>query len=185
MKAKVDFYQRLRERAAVIASTVISQQDFYKSAKCTDNQRQLLETMVGAALWYLPQSDDLWTKCISVSAVRAFVSCDKPSSVKLTKDHHYPRKVSAAELFALDWSAIEDSTEEVFNRYLDKYGQYNLVLPLENKQLVKYQRTNSFLSPGQSYDQAGIELVSIGLDQLKSLKKGDKVLAENLLARVD
>ena len=42
---------RLQERADVVARTVISQQAFYRSDQCSPNQRQLLETMVGAAIW--------------------------------------------------------------------------------------------------------------------------------------
>jgi len=55
----------LAERAEVVARTVISQQAFYQSELCTANQKQLLETMVGAAIWYFPQSDELWTGAIS------------------------------------------------------------------------------------------------------------------------
>ena len=49
------------DKAEVIARTVISQQPFYLSDECNDNHRQLLETMIGAAIWYLPQGMDLWT----------------------------------------------------------------------------------------------------------------------------
>lgn len=182
MASKVDFEQKLRERAAVIANTVISQQAFYSSSDCSHNQRQLLETMVGAALWYLPQSNKMWTGCISVGAVKEFIASDEPKSVKLTKDHHYPRKVSAAELFAVDWQHIDDPVTEVYDRYVEKYGQYNYVLPLENKQLVKYQKTGTFVSPQESYRQAGIKLAFLTEHQLKDLRTGDKSLASDLLA---
>lgn len=181
MRVKVDFEQKLRERAAVIANTVISQQAFYSSPDCSYNQKQLLETMVGAALWYLPQSNKMWTGCISIGAVKEFVNSSKPKSVKLTKDHHYPRKVSAAELFSLDWKEIEDPVAEVYNRYVERYGQYNYVLPLENKQLVKYQKTNTFTSPEESYRQAGIELVSLTTEQLWDLRTGNRSLAAELI----
>ena len=88
---------RLLERADVVARTVMSQQAFYQSHQCSPNQRQLLETMVGAAIWYFPQNDELWTGMISVDALKAFVH-GGIKAVKLTKDHHYPRKVAASEL---------------------------------------------------------------------------------------
>ena len=91
--------QQLLDRAEVLARTVISQQSFYQSPDCSDKQRQLLETMVGAAIWYLPQGEDLWTGCISLQALSQLANADKPKSVKLTKDHHFPRKVAAAELW--------------------------------------------------------------------------------------
>ena len=58
------------DKAEVIARTVMSQQSFYKSIDCNENHRQLLETMVGAAIWYLPQGKELWTGDISVEAIK-------------------------------------------------------------------------------------------------------------------
>ena len=52
---------KILDKAEVIARTVMSQQPFYKSIDCNENHRQLLETMVGAAIWYLPQGKELWT----------------------------------------------------------------------------------------------------------------------------
>ena len=173
---------RLKERADVVARTVLSQLEFYQSEQCTANQRQLLETMVGAAIWYLPQSDELWTGGISVEALQALAASSQPKKVKLTKDHRYPRKVAAAELFALNWSAIDDPSEEVLNRYLGCYGQYNLVLPDENKRLVKYQKTQSFVSPEQAYQQAGIQLKQLSRPLLKAIQAGETELAELVLS---
>ena len=173
---------RLQERADVVARTVISQQAFYRSDQCSPNQRQLLETMVGAAIWYFPQSDELWTGMISVDALKAFVGTAGSKAVKLTKDHHYPRKVAASELFALDWSLIDDPAAEVLQRYLNRYGRFNYVLPEENKRLVKYQKTRTFVSPEHSYASAGIELIRLSLPLLKEIQSGDVQLALMLLA---
>ena len=169
---------RLAERADVVARTVISQQPFYRSELCRPNQRQLLETMIGAAIWYFPQSDDLWTGCLSIEALRALAESTSPKTVKLTKDHHYPRKVAAAELFAMDWSAVTDPAAEVLERYLQAYGQFNYVLPEENKRLVKYQKTHSFVSPEQAYQQAGIDLHRLSRPLLKAILAGDQELAQ-------
>ena len=46
---------KILDKAEVIARTVMSQQSFYLSKDCNENHRQLLETMIGAAIWYLPQ----------------------------------------------------------------------------------------------------------------------------------
>ena len=173
---------RLLERADVVARSVMSQQAFYRSDQCSANQRQLLKTMVGAAIWYFPQSDELWTGMISVDALRAFVSAAEPKVVKLTKDHHYPRKVAASELLALDWSLIDSPADEVLQRYLSRYGRFNYVLPEENKRLVKYQKTRTFVSPEHSYASAGIELIRLSLPLLKEIQSGDVQLALMLLA---
>jgi hypothetical protein len=168
---------RLAERADVVARTVISQQPFYRSELCSPNQRQLLETMIGAAIWYFPQSDDLWTGCISIEALRALAESSSPKTVKLTKDHHYPRKVAAAELFAMDWSVVADPAAALLERYLHAYGQFNYVLPEENKRLVKFQKTHSFVLPDHAYRQAGIELWSLSRPLLKAIQAGERELA--------
>jgi hypothetical protein len=174
--------RRLLERSEVVARTVISQQPFYASAACTANQRQLLETMVGAALWYLPQSDDLWTGCLSTGALQALAAAPQPKAVKLTKDHHYPRKVAAAELFAIQWQQLPDPAQEVCSRYLQVYGRFNYVLPEENKRLVKYQKTHAFVSPEQAYQQAGIDLHQLSRPLLKAILAGEHELAELALS---
>ena len=54
-KTDFDLNTKILDKAEVIARTVMSQQSFYFSKDCNRNHRQLLETMVGAAIWYLPQ----------------------------------------------------------------------------------------------------------------------------------
>ena len=174
--------RRLLERAEVVARTVISQQPFYASAACTANQRQLLETMVGAALWYLPQSEDLWTGFLSSAALQALAAAPEPKAVKLTKDHHYPRKVAAAELFAIDWQQLPDAAHEACSRYLQVYGRFNYVLPEENKRLVKYQKTHSFVSPEMAYQQAGIGLHRLSRPLPKAILAGDQEFAQPALS---
>ena len=173
---------RLLERADVVARTVLSQQAFYLSDQCSPNQRQLLETMVGAAIWYFPQSDELWTNLISVDALKAFVYTTDPKAVKLTKDHRYPRKVAAAELFSLNWLTISDPAEEVMRRYLSCYGQFNLVRPEENKRLMKHQKKESFVSPADAYTKAGIELKQLSRPLLKTIQAGETELAALVLS---
>ena len=158
---------RLKERADVVARTVLSQQSFYQSDQCTQNQKQLLETMVGAAIWYFPQSDELWTGEISVEALKALAESSQPKKVKL---------------FLLNWSVIEDPAEEVLNRYLSCYGQYNFVLPEENKRLVKYQKTKSFISPEQAYEQADIQLKQLSRPLLRAIQSGETELAALVLS---
>ena len=77
--------------------------------------------MIGAAIWYLPQVQELWTVDISIGALKKFFESDNPKKIKLIKDHHYPRKVSAAELFKLNWSTFSNPAEEVLHRYQNIY----------------------------------------------------------------
>ena len=167
---------KILDKAEVIARTVMSQQPFYKSIDCNENHRQFLETMVRATIWYLPQGKELWTGEISVEAIKKLSETKKLDS--LTKDHNYPRKVAASELFKVDWSKIPIPHEEVLNRYQTKYGLYNYVLPEENKQLVQYQKGHVFVSPEDSYIQASISLSKLSHEQIKMIRKGDRQLAE-------
>ena len=49
-KTDFDLNNKILDKAEVIARTVMSQQSFYFSKDCNRNHRQLLETMVGAAI---------------------------------------------------------------------------------------------------------------------------------------
>ena len=169
---------KIQDKAAVIARTVMSQQPFYKSIDCNENHRQLLETMVGAAIWYLPQGINLWTGDISVDALKELSQSKTPEKVTLTKDHHFPRKVAAGELFELDWSNFLRPSEEVLRRYQNIYGRFNYVLPEENKRLVKFQKGGNFVSPEDSYQNANIQLRKLSNEQLNKIRKGDRQLAE-------
>ena len=168
------------DKAEVIARTVISQQPFYLSDECNDNHRQLLETMIGAAIWYLPQGMDLWTGDISIDALNKLSLSQKISS--LTKDHNYPRKVAAAELLKIDWKEIPVPAKEILNRYKSKYGLFNYVLPEENKRLVQFQKGNIFKSPKDSYEKAGILLRELSKEQLDLIRKGDFELAKLIIS---
>ena len=173
---------KILDKAYVIARTVISQQDFYLSEDCNANHKQLLETMIGAAIWYLPQGKELWTGDISIEALKKLFEFDNPLKIKLIKDHHYPRKVSAAVLFKLNWSTFSNQAEEVLQHYQNIYVSFIFVLPEENKSLVKYQKVHILLSLEDLYRKAGIYLRNISNEQLSSLKKGDRNLAELLIS---
>ncbi len=172
--------KKILEKAEVIARTVMSQQPFYHSKDCNEHHRQLYETMIGAAIWYLPQGKELWTGEISIAALRKLSETQTISS--LTKDHNYPRKVAASELFKVDWSKISIPHQEVLTRYRNKYGLYNYVLPSENKKLVKYQKGHMFTSPAASYQQAAIPLRTLSYDKLNLIRKGDRQLAESIIS---
>ena len=172
---------KILDTAYVIANTIMSHQDFYLYEDCNANHKQLLETIIEAAIWYLHQVKELWTGDISIGALKKIFESDNPKKIKLTKDHHYPRKFSAAELFKLNWSTFSNPAEEVLHRYQNIYCRFNFVLPEENKSLVKYQKGYVFRIPEDSYRKAGIYLRNISEEQLTQIKKGDRNLAELLI----
>ena len=176
-KPDISSDQRIIDKAEAIARTVISQQSFYNSQDCNKNHRQLLETMVGAAIWYLPTPPELYSGNTSSAALEKLQKADDPSVVKITKEHLYPRKVAARELFQLDWSCFSRPYMKMQQLYLEKYGRFNYVLPEENKRLVKHQKAENFVSPQHSYEQAGVKLLKVSNALLKAIRKGDQQLA--------
>ena len=67
-------------------------------------------------------------------------------------------------------------------RFSGCYGQFNLVLPEENKRLVKYQKTQNFVSPADSYAKAGIELKPLSQQMLKAMQACKAELASSVLS---
>ena len=61
---------RLREQCDVVAAMIIAMRPVYEAA--TPQQRALLETIVGAAIWYIPKPVRAWTGQISHGALQAF-----------------------------------------------------------------------------------------------------------------
>ena len=47
----------------------------------------------------------------------------------------------------------------IMESFLQKYGRYNYVSKSENKKLIKYQKSNTFLCPSESYKKARVRLV--------------------------
>lgn len=173
-----DTETRLAEACDVLAQTVIAMQPLYRTDRTSDYQRGKLETMVGAALWYLPQlSAQLWTGRISIEALRALRD---RTNLAPTHDHQWPRKVAARELFGLDWDAIDDPIAEIMQRYRTRYGRFNLVLPAENRRLAPFQRSAVFTTPEQAYEAASVRLITTTLS-LKEVLSGDSALLTAIL----
>jgi hypothetical protein len=168
---RIDSELKLKLRCEVLAQSVEAMKPVYFS-QLSDTQRHLLETMVGAAIWYLPQSWELWTGRVSVNALRSIKEGKQP-----TRDHHYPRKVAARELF--QFGQDELSGETLYRLYTEKYGRFNLITPVENRSVMKYQRSAVFVDPDQAYQRAGIQLVSS--DEIRSLLDRTKpIRSENV-----
>jgi hypothetical protein len=117
--------------------------------------------MIGAAIWYLPQADELWTGMISVDALKMLQTGRKLTD--LTKDHNYPRKCAARELLQMRDEDL--TTESVLYLYKTKYGRFNLVTREENRRLMKYQKAGTFSTPEEAYLGASVRLVPMHVDQ--------------------
>jgi len=175
--------RKLHEQTEILARLVQHIAPLYNDPSLLPSQKQLIETTVGAAIWYLPQGIDLWTGKISLNAAKAYHPSSSPHSPPPTKDHEYPRKVAASELLSIAWGGISNPGAEVLERYKLKYGRFNLVTKQENRSLMMYQRDHAFTDPSQAYKSAGIKLISITSSELSDLKRRIVSVIEQVVAR--
>src|SRR3989344_2796913 len=150
---------KLKDRCHVLKRIIISLSDIYYDSSTNDDQKRFIETILGAAIWYLPNDLDLWTGKFSEEALKLFK--DGISINKLTKEHEYPRKLAAKEVLNSELSNITKSDSRLYELYTKKYGRWNLVTPKENKLLGKFQKDMSFISSEDSYSKAGIKLIKV------------------------
>ncbi len=161
---------KLKERCEVLEKVVISISDTYWAEETTDDQKKLIETILGAAIWYLPHSEKYWTGKISKGAKEAL---EKNTKAKMTKEHQFPRKIAAKELLK-EKEKIANKETSLQNLYEEKYAKFNFVTPQENKRISRHQRDVVFVDIETAYQTAKIELVEITFEELKKLRKGTK-----------
>ena len=111
------------------------------------NQKAFIETIIGAAIFYLPTNKKTFSGLISETAE----TMDKKYIVK---EHQYPRKITAKLLLLNPPNSIDN----LIHLYNTKYGIWNMVTKKENTYLRKYQN-NSFISPEISYNLANVNLI--------------------------
>jgi len=174
---------KLHERCGVLAKVVQSLTPIYHAPDTTETQRHLLETMIGAAIWYLPQSKQLWTGRISVAAIGSFHPTTGAEKPKLTADHEFPRKVAARELLTSSWVDDSQPAEKLMQLYQSRYGRFNYITPAENRKLMRYQRTDAFQTISKSYANAGITLVPVTSSELVSIRSRNSDLIDIVLGR--
>jgi len=111
----------LDEKCSVLADTIAAIRPVY--AKATPRQRVLLETMIGAALWYIPKPSSAWTGRVSVGALRMFHPTSGIEKPRFSEEHVYPRKV-AARLLLEDQSLDGTNLSALFR---EKYGRLHFI----------------------------------------------------------
>ena len=160
----------LSKRAKVLSDTVIAISEIYHSDILDEGQKGMLETLIGAGLWYLPSSKKLFSGMISNQALNR-IRLD--SSVKLVEEHGFPRKLAGKKLLSEHLEELKIDDRKLEELYTNKMGKFNLVLKEENNRLKKFQKTSIFIDESAAYKSAGIKLVRIqDIDfELPSLKK--------------
>lgn len=97
MVEKMSTPKKLKERCDVLSTIVSTLYSFYHDPETSHDQRKFVETIIGAGIFYLPHSQRYWTGKISAAALTALK--ENPRA-RLTKEHQYPRKLAARDLFA-------------------------------------------------------------------------------------
>jgi hypothetical protein len=168
---------KLREQCEVMASLIAAIRPVYAASSLT--QRALLETIIGAGLWYVPKASNAWTGKVSIGALRAFHPESGNSAPKLSEEHVYPRKVAARQLLE-DLSLTNETMTSLFQ---ERYGRVHLITSEENKAVQRHQRVGVFTTPDGAYRLAGITFVELSQDELRKVKKRDRETIERYLAQ--
>jgi len=176
---------KLRERCELLADVVQSVGDLYHDKDTSEDQKRYLETIIGAALWYLPVPKECWTGKISVEAVSAHHPKSGVQEPKLTADHEYPRKIAAADLLARQADRKVDLRDELLPLYVAKYGRFNYITPHENRALMRHQRRDAFKDPSTAYKNANIRLVMVTTEELTGIKSRDISIIVGVLKGLD
>ena len=144
------YEDKVINKCSALLKLILGIKDFYKQSN--DDNKRFIETTIGAAIWYLPKNNEiLFTGKISKDAI---LKGEK------SEDHLYPRKIAASELLNYKWEDELDPVKALADLFMTKYGRDNYVSKLENKRLIKFQKSEVFETPQKSYAAAGIELVS-------------------------
>ena len=159
---------RLCEQCDVVASLITAMRPVYEAANA--QQRALLETIVGAAIWYIPKPVHAWTGRISHGALMAFHPESGNSRPRLSEEHVYPRKVAARLLL----SDLDLTGESMAHQFREKYGRVHFITSEENKAVQRHQRVGVFKSPDEAYALAGIKFIELPEDALRKVKRRDR-----------
>ena len=159
--------EKIIKHCNALAEIIISSRDIYN--KSEKQQQAFIETMVGAAIWYIPKPTNAWTGYISVQALKAFHPESNVLKPKLSEEHVYPRKV-AARLLLENKDLNGKLLHQLFN---EQFGRLHYITPDENKAVIQFQKDAIFNLPEEAYKLAKIDLIKVERKDLKNIKKRD------------
>lgn len=175
---------KLEERCTTLTLLVQTLQSVYQSS--STDQKAYLETIVGAAIWYLPFDEQCWTGNISAAALELCVTkAVGTPPLTFTKDHEYPRKLAAKTLLTIDWLGFPNASMEMLNLYRTKFGRFNYVTSAENRRLMQYQREQTFSDVATAYRRANICLLRLSKNELEQVRRGDSLTIATVLIEND
>jgi hypothetical protein len=169
---------RIDERCDALVIMVKATRHVYLRA--SKYQQDFIETVVGAAIWYLPRMKTAWTGKISLAAVKSFGSAETVSP-KLSEEHVFPRKAAARRIL-LDKHLSSSSFRK---QYRDIYGKLHYITPAENRRIVSYQKSDEFTTKTDIYAQADIILINVSDSDLSHIKKRDGRFIDEIVRKYD
>jgi hypothetical protein len=152
-RQRIKTEDKLNLRCVSLAEATNALRSSYLSPSISQTQKDFLETIMGAAVWYLPELPGLFTGKMSRKA-RELCEQDSKHWGKLTKEHCYSRKRTGRDLLE---SKEPWTPATIREKYETVWGRYNRVTKKENRDLVPYQKQQ--LCAEDCYKAAGIELV--------------------------
>jgi len=166
----------IKGRCLILAEIVNAIKKIYKSSN--NNQRAFIETIIGAAIWYIPKPKDFWSGMISINTLKdALKNFKEDKKFKLSEEHKIPRKYAAKELLIYKNKL---TLEYVKKEYELKYCKLHYVTSKENKDAILYQK-NFDGDSEKVYKNAGIQLIKINKEILKLIKQGNIECIEKLI----
>jgi hypothetical protein len=108
-------------------------------------QRSYFETVIGAAIFYLPSLNSHFNGFISLNALKEYLN-----GQRRVKDHIYPRKLAAIELLK-----EKMTLDELEDRYHSQLATFMYMTSSENIMLVNYYE--SYNSHDEAMQSLGIE----------------------------
>ncbi len=163
--------KNLETRSALLSQLICNNAALYQAA--APGEQGLLEVLIGAAIFYLPNTPELYSGKISEQAL-ASLQYDFPNT-KLVEEHGIPRKVAGRMLFTTYLDDLRQDPKALERLYLEKFGRYNLVLKKENDRLRKFQKASVFTSEESSYAQAGIVLQDFSFEAYQDYKRSKRL----------
>lgn len=169
------------DKADALSDIICMLGEYYDKKELNKTQKAFVETLIGAGIFYVSSSNNLFSGKISKNALARLRSGE---DVSLVKEHSFPRKVAANRVLTEHLESIKLDRKKFKELFEQQFGKYNLVLKEENIKLRQYQKVNVFISPEDSYEKAGIVLVDIQEEDytLPKLKTYGK---KNILKNVD
>jgi len=156
-----------KERCDFLQKIIMKLAPLYNSNQCNKKQKALMEITIGATIFYLTSSKDLYTGQISTAALKLVEEGTPPG--KLVKEHRFPRKEAGINLLSKHYNQLKAKSTTLYKLATSDYCKYNLVTKEENVLLKKHQK--NFRDVQTPYTEAKIVLKDKSYEELTALSK--------------